>query len=531
MAAMGASGTPSSRPDDEHEEPVEHGDEQRAGEVAAEGAVDDPAHLVGAGLARRWHHGTDPADDHLAVGEHPDGGDHHDDRGERAAEEALAEVRERLVVDAGGQVVDGLLDLPGGVGLLEPVADDRPAVEVADGGRELVAEVAGLRRPPAAPPAARRRRRTPPRRHRRSPRPRSANGRSARWTFAASGDRATPSTTPTASFVTMSGAIVTIAQIAAARAAAAAITATDAGWTSTSCTGRLGAATLPGLRAHRRYGTAGCPARRGPWSGARTASPAPRRSRSSARSSGWSCSSGCSSPPTDPSPGRSRAVAAAVLLDPIVDRLARAHPPGAGRARSPSSPSAPSGWASPTSCSTRSSRPSTGSRRRPRRRPQTIEDRDDRVGELARDFQLSDARRRRRSTRSTSGSPAARTCWSPPRGRRPPTSCAPSSRSSCMTFGPRMAARRPRAGPGRRAAGAHRPRARPGGVPRSDRRAPQRAGGARGGVGGGGRGDGARPARSVGRGVHRRRAVAASRTSGSRSGASRCSCSPWASDR
>ena len=43
-------------------------------------------------------------------------------------------------------------------------------------------------------------------------------------TFAASGDRATPRTTPTATFVTMSGAIVTIAQIEAARAAAAAIT-------------------------------------------------------------------------------------------------------------------------------------------------------------------------------------------------------------------------------------------------------------------------------------------------------------------
>ena len=145
MAAMGASGTPSSRPDGEHEEPVEHGDEQRAGEVAAERVVDDPAHLVGAGLARRRHHRPDAADDHLAVGQDADRGDHHHERGEGAAEETLAELGERLVVDAGGEVVDGLLDLAGGVG--RPRAGRRRSASCTGsrhGGGQLLAEVAGL---------------------------------------------------------------------------------------------------------------------------------------------------------------------------------------------------------------------------------------------------------------------------------------------------------------------------------------------------------------------------------------------------
>ena len=84
------------------------------------------------------------------------------------------------------------LDLAGGVGLLEPVADDRPAVEVAHGRRELVAEVAGL---------LHRRRRHQQHDGREEdhhaaahdPRGRDAAiGRSARCTSAASGDSATP---------------------------------------------------------------------------------------------------------------------------------------------------------------------------------------------------------------------------------------------------------------------------------------------------------------------------------------------------
>ena len=83
-------------------------------------------------------------DDRGPVGEHPDGGDEHHDGGERAAQQPLAEVGDRLVVDAGGQVVDRLLHLSRRVGLLEAVAEDRPAVHVAHRGGQLVAEVARL---------------------------------------------------------------------------------------------------------------------------------------------------------------------------------------------------------------------------------------------------------------------------------------------------------------------------------------------------------------------------------------------------
>ena len=56
-AAMGASGTPRSEPGGEDHEAVEHGDEQRAGEVAAEGLVDDlarPRRPAPGATAARW---------------------------------------------------------------------------------------------------------------------------------------------------------------------------------------------------------------------------------------------------------------------------------------------------------------------------------------------------------------------------------------------------------------------------------------------------------------------------------------------
>ena len=169
----------------------------------------------------------------------------------------------------------------------------------------------------------------------------------------------------------MSGAIVTIAQIAAASAAAAAITATDAGWTSTSCTGAAErvARTLPGLRAHRRYGTAGCPARRGPWSGGRTASPARRRSPIVGTIVGLVVLKQVFVAAHRPISWAVAAVAAAGAARPDRGPPGRAHPPGPGRAAHLPRHRRHRGRAPPTSCSTRSSRRSTGSRRRPRRRP------------------------------------------------------------------------------------------------------------------------------------------------------------------
>ena len=292
-------------------------------------------------------------------------------RGEGAAEEALAELRERLVVDAGREVGDGLLDLTRGVGLLEPLADDRPAVEVADGGGQLVAEVAGL--------LHRRRRHQQhdgreEQHHAAADDPRRRDARPAEAHAARSadsGDRATPSTTPTATFVTMSGAIVTIAQTAAARAAAA------GDQPPPTPGGRRRAAPEPGASRPHPPRTASSPSVR--YGGMPSATgTVERRSyrltgaaaltdRRHHRRAGRA-QARCSSPPTDRSPGRSPpsrppcCSTRSSIAWPCTSVASR-------RCCSPSSPSAPSAWAPPTSCSTRSSRPSTASRRRPRRRP------------------------------------------------------------------------------------------------------------------------------------------------------------------
>ena len=317
----------------------------------------------------------------------------------------------------------------GGVGLLEPIAEDRPAVELAHGRRQLVAEVAGLldRRRGHEQHHPREEHAPCRRRPARPPTPVSARSGAARRTT--SGDSATPTTRPTAMPVTMSGAIVTMAQIAAASAAARGehdhrrrVRRRRAGSGATrlptpSPGGRL---TLGTVRRDEQpdgdRGAAVGPAH--PGGGAHD-----RRHDRRARSSPGACSW----PPTGRCRGRRPRVVAAVHARPRRRPPRRPHPAGTGRPAHLRGVGAPSASGPPTSCSTRWSRPSTGSRRRRPTPPRP-----------SRTAPTASA-----SWRATSSSPtasptacnalagpghrAATTCSAPPPAPPPPTSCAPSS--------------------------------------------------------------------------------------------------------
>ena len=316
-------------------------------------------------------------------------------RGQRAAEEPLAEVGERLVVDAGR--AGRRWPPPPRRRRRPPRAGRRRSASCT--GRATVAGSSSLKSPRLVD--GRRGRRGAPRRRRTAPCPpptiagrrRRASGRTGaarRWT---SGESATPTTTPdrdAGDHVGRDRDDGPRPRRPAPRAAEN--TTTDAGCTSTTCTGERGAggAHPPRAASSRsvRYGGMASPTgtverRLVRLTGAAALTIVGTDRRARRRSAGVR-----RRPPTALLGGGR--VVAAVLLDPIVDRLAAHIRRVPGRARSPSSPSAPSSSAPPTSCSTRSSRRSTASRTAAPDAAAAIEDRDDRVGELARDFELSD---------------------------------------------------------------------------------------------------------------------------------------------
>ena len=200
----------------------------------------------------------------------------------------------------------------------------------------------------------------------------------------------------------MSGAIVTMAQMAAARAAArrehhdrGRVHVDELGGAAAGGRHPPRAAGSPSVRYGGMSSPMGTVERRG------CASRRRRPSRSSAPSSASSWRSGCSSPRT----GRCRGRPPPSWLRSCSIRWSTAWPCASAACppcSSPSRPSAPSPSAPPTSCSTRWSRPSTGWRRRRRRRPSPS--RTARPGRGAGPgLRAQRPRHRRRSTRSMTG--------------------------------------------------------------------------------------------------------------------------------
>ena len=142
--ATGASGTPSSRPT--HSVTIPRGRRRTASRRSS--CRTWRRRCARAGRPARppveRDQGAKPSHDHAAVDHHAEGRDQHHDGAEHAADQPLAHVGQRGVVDVGRRVLDPLLDAAGRVGVLEAGPDDRPAVEVAHRRRQLVAEVLEL---------------------------------------------------------------------------------------------------------------------------------------------------------------------------------------------------------------------------------------------------------------------------------------------------------------------------------------------------------------------------------------------------
>jgi len=92
----------------------------------------------------RGRHAPDAAHQPLDVDQHAERRDQHDHGRQHATDEALPQVGDRGVVEAGRQLVEEAAGLVGGVGLFEAGPEDGDVVELADGLGHFCAERARL---------------------------------------------------------------------------------------------------------------------------------------------------------------------------------------------------------------------------------------------------------------------------------------------------------------------------------------------------------------------------------------------------